>query len=390
MGFSVVSASGVMFVALMIAVSGVFIQLNNTLNNITEEAEKRYEHIMDKGHTEINILYSLYDRTNSTMILKLENTGSKVLETQQLNILVGGQVLHDANITSKVSGNQGNMWPPGEFLTVQIKQDQLPFYESIPERVGAKVQTGWPEPESLSTNGYFTYVVSKGDVLIYDHRDNLIKTLSDGVSRARYVSSTLNHTYAIDDHNSVLRFDPRGEELTTLITSGSELVSPRALSVTEAHHVNYIYILDNNEFVHRYDLDGNYVDTPITGSNSTDIYVTDHIYLVNNTSNTIDRYDLDGTNFTTIVDHVELNQPTNITVSDRYIFIIDNREHVHVFTLGGTYVSTMYDQLGDELSGIDVAGGIQVGNGNNGWSRLNLGLSTKVVTENGVSAYVTM
>ncbi|MFO8110773.1 MAG: hypothetical protein R6U17_09705 [Thermoplasmata archaeon] len=390
MGFSVVGASGVMFVALMIAVSGVFIQLNNTLNNIADESEKRYERIIEQGHTGFSIRYSLYNRTNSTIILELENTGSNVLETQNLNILVGGELFPDTNISFEVNGNNGNMWPPGEHLTIQLKQDRLPFYDSIPERVGAKIQAGWPTPVSLSTNGYYTYVADDGDVKIYDYRDNLIKTVSEGISEARYVSSTLNYTYAVDDHESVLRFDSIGEDLTTLITSGSELVSPRALSVTETNEVNYIYILDNNENISRYDLDGNYVDTPIIGLNSSDIYVTDHIYIVNNTSDTIDHYDLDGTNFTTMIDHMELTNPTNITVSDRYIYIIDNREHIDVFTLDGSHVDTIYDELGDELAGIDVAGGIQVGNGANGWFRLRLGLNIKVVAENGISAYVTM
>lgn len=396
MGLSTAAATGVIVVALLISFSTIFIQLSRTLQDVKEEAVESSEELLEEGQTKFLIKSISYNRTSNNTTVKLRNTGSTVLNTNELNVLNEGEVIPCNNISYSVSGNDGDMWSPDSYLEITLKNINLD-YEEESSGIKSKIDVGSPIPESLTKNAYYTYIQDNGDILIYDHDNNFIDNVSDGeLTNAEDISSSSTNLYAIDGSDHVDRFDLTADKGTKLISGGGELTKPKSISVTDENPDDYIYILDDNKHIDKYDLDGNYISTPVSGlDGAIDVYVTDHIYIVNSTAGVIEKFDLDGTNPTTIIDDEELNSPTNITVSDKdfkneYIYIIDSEKHIDVFSADGTFVDTIEDGLSNDLAGIDIGGELQVGNGLNGWNRISIGCQIKVVDENGVPVYGTI
>ncbi|MFW6176487.1 MAG: hypothetical protein ACOC40_02180, partial [Thermoplasmatota archaeon] len=113
-----------------------------------------------------------------------------------------------------------------------------------------------------------------------------------------------------------------------------------------------------------------------------------------NTSNSIERYNLDGTSHTTPISDENLTDPSNIAVSDQnftsqYIYIIDNNDHIDVYDTNGNYITAIEEQMSSDLNGLDIAGRLYVSNGLNGVYRLNLGTKIKVILENAIADYKT-
>ena len=107
----------------------------------------------------------------------------------------------------------------------------------------------------------------------------------------------------------------------------------------------------------------------------------------------IDVFNLDGTFDSTtsgnFEDSGELTNPTGISVTSNYVFILDNDNHIDIFNLDGTFSSTVTTSMSLPV-GLDVAGKIYVTDQNNKLVILNLGTILKIVTQNGVSVYDTI
>lgn len=397
MGFSVAGSSGVIFLALLVCFSTVFIQLDQSIQDIKEEVDISAGKLVDEGLTKYHINTILYNRSSNQVVLELKNVGSTVLNTTKLDILINGDMVPDENISIVKREGDGNFWPPGSTIKIYLEYTDFKYDEALNNRVEEKIDTNSPFVECLSTNSYYTYVVDGGDVLIYDHNNNFLRTVSGGeINQATDASSTYSHIYVIDGNDHIDRFDYKGVNGAQLIANGGELVSPKSISVTDENDNGRIYVLDENSHIDRFDLDGNYLDTPISGLiGATDIYVTDHIYIVNKSAGKIERFDLDGNNQTDIIDHPELASPSNITVSDAdlnksYIYVIDSTNHIDTFSISGVFIGSIESEMGNNLSGIDVAGDLQIGNGLNGWFRISTGVQVKIVDENGIPDYETI
>ncbi len=400
MGFSIAGSGGIVFVALIVTfsiLSGAFYSsLESFEVNLNEDTERR----LSKHQTDIEIKSIRYSRSENTTIMEVKNTGSTTLNATHSNIILDGNVIASHNISYNIIERKGYHWSPNELLEIRIEDVDLDFRDDIVDRVESKVRHGLEFPGAISSNSDYTYLVEEGDVdqkgsiLIYDYKDNLVNQITSDtlLERANDVSATFESLYAIDEQSRVIEFDIEGEEGEVLISEDDEeLDSPRAISVTEENPENYIYLLDNETEVHRYHLNGTYKDTIITDlEEAIDLYVTDHVYLVNRTGNTIDRYDLTGNEETILIDNLET--PTNLTVSDQYfedplIYVVDENSHIRVFDDEGVHITNITEELGNNLWGIDVHGRISISNGFNGWYRLYLGSEIKIVLQNGITEY---
>ncbi len=399
MGFSVAGSGGIIFVALIVTFSALSGAFYSSMENFETEINDSSERKIYRQQTDIEIKSVMYNRTNNQTVIKVKNTGSTVLNATKSDVVLDGEIINSENITFDNEEYEGYHWPPEEDLKIRLNDVDLDFIPTVSERVGNKVTKGITLPGSISSNSNYTYVIEDGDVddrgniSIYDYKNNLINTISGGIlDKATDLSSNYQNLFVIDNQNHVDKFDLEGGGGVEHITNG-ELTSPKAISVTDENTQDYIYILDDNSHVDRFNLNGSYHDTPVTNLDGViDIYVTDHIYLVNETSNSVERYSLDGTTHSTLISGGELSDPSNITVSDQNfasprIYVVDSSSHVDVFDTDGTFIKTIEEEMGSQLGGIDVAGKIFIGNGLNGWFRLNLGPKLKVVLENGIADY---
>ncbi len=397
MGFSIAGSGGIVFVALIITFSVLSGAFYSSMEGFESDINESTETRISKQQTDVEIRSIIYNRTNNRTVVEVKNVGSEVLNASKSNAMLDGLVVPEKNVTYEVIGERGYHWPPGEILEIKLHDVDLDFHENLTGRVESKVDKGVTYPGSISSNPSHTYAVEegdvegKGDVLVYDKYDNLVNRIDGSIKRANDLSSTSSYLYLIDNRTEVMRFDTEGNSGQTLIPETEpELDSPRALSVTDENPVNYIYVLDNNTDIHRFNLDGTYQDTPVENlQGAIDLYVTDHIYVVNSTANSIDRYALDGTGVQEpFID--ALQNPTNVTVSDQhfqksYIYVVDENSYIRVFDTTGSFVTKIEDQLGINLWGIDVDGSIYISNGYNGFFRLYLGPNFKFILQNGIA-----
>ncbi len=400
MGFSIAGSGGIVFVALIITFSVLTGAFYSSMEGFESDIQDSTENRISKHQTDIEIRSIRYNRTNNQTVIEVKNIGSEVLNATKSDAMLDGEVISEQSLSYNVIGKRGYHWPPDRVLEIRLHDIDLEFHEEIEDRVESKVDRGVNMPGSISSNPSHTYVVeegdveTKGDVLVYDRHDNLVNRVDEDIQRATDISSTYSYIYIIDDQEDVVRFDTEGEDGSTIIPE-TEMESPRAISVTEENPDDYIYILDNNTEIHRFHLDGTYHDTPVENLQSAiDIYVTDHIYVVNSTADSVDRYSLDGTGVQEpFIDALE--EPTNVTVSDQhfqdpYIYVVDENSYIRVFDADGSFVTKIEDQLGVDLWGIDVQGRIYISNGANGFFRLHLGPSFKLILQNGIVDHETI
>ncbi len=400
MGFSVAGSSGIIFVALIVTFSVLSGAFYSSMESFETQIQNSSERRISRQQTDIKIQSVLYNRTNNETVIEVKNTGSTVLNATKSDVMLDGKIIDPENVSYDLLESKGYHWPPEEDLKIRLKNIDLEFKSNISERIKIKISKGIVRPGPISTNSNYTYVIEdgnvedRGNISVYDHKNNLINTIDGGVlDNATDVSSNYSNLFAIDNQNHIDKFNLKGKNGVKFIANGGELTSPRAISVTDENSQDYIYVLDGNDHVDRYNLDGSYHDTAVTNlDGAIDIYVSDHIYIVNKTSNSVERYALNGSTHTDLISGGKLSSPTNITVSDQNfteprIYVVDSRSHIDVFDTDGNFVQTIEDELGSRLGGIDVAGSLVIGNGLNGWFRLNLGPKLKLVLENGITDY---
>ncbi|MFW6375993.1 MAG: hypothetical protein ACOCZJ_02410 [Thermoplasmatota archaeon] len=396
MGFSVAGAGGIVFVALIVAASIMSGVVFTSLEDIEESAETNVDDWVRKGQTTFTIQNILYNRTNNELTITVKNTGATVLNASKIDILKNGEMVNKNNINVDVVNKDGNRWPPEENIKISIDDADLKFYQSISERVDEKLRTGISNPGSISTNSNYTYIVDGENVVIYDYHNTYKKELSDGlIDDAVDLTSTYRNLYVLDNYTDIDRYDEVGNNGVNFIPEGGENSNPKSISVTDENTNNHLYVLDNNTHIDKYDLDGTFNETVVTDlQGAIDLYVTDHIHVINSTFNSIERYTLDGSSHTTLTHGGELADPTNITVSDQnfasqYIYIVDSNDHIDVYDTDGNFVTTIEEQMGSNLKGLDIAGRLYVSNGLNGVYRFNIGTKIKVVLENAIADYKT-
>ncbi len=403
MGFSVAGASGIVFIALIVAFSVVTGVIYKSMESFDESTEADMESQIERRSTEFTIKNIIYNRTNNRTVLKLRNTGSTVVNMTKTEVLLDGHLIDEGKISYDLVDKEGHLWAPEENIRVIVEGLDIDFRDKSDYRIDVRVSKDLSAPESLSTNSDYTYLIQEGNLKIYDHDQNLIKTVSGGeMTRARDVASTFEHVYVLDDHDHVDRYDEKGSNSTVLIPSGGSLSSPSSIAVTDENTNDYIYMVGmtgGNYHVDRYALNGTRIGRLLTTSDRIiDIYVTDHVYAVLETGSgrEIHRWGLDGTGGTTLISSGGHNtRPTNITVedqnfSDPYIYVVDSNSHIDVYNETGVFQRNISSGLGSNLWGIDVAGKVQVSNGANGYYILNKGAKIKVVLENAISEYETI
>jgi len=396
MGFSVAGAGGIVFVALIVAASIMSGVVFKSMEDLEESAQDNVDDWVQKGQTTFTIQNVLYNRTNNKLTISVRNTGATVLDASKINLLKNGEMIDDENMDINIINKKGNHWPPEENLRITINNADLEFYKSVSNRVDKKLRTGISYPGAVTSNANYTYIIDSKNIVIYDYYDTYKKELSNGIlDNPVDLSSTYRKLYVLDNQTHIDRYDIDGTDGENFISTGGQISKPKAVSVTDGNTDDHLYVLDNNDHIDKYDLDGTFNETVVNDlEGAVDIYVTDNIYVVNDTSSSIERYSLDGTSHTTLISDGNLTNPTNLTVTDQnftsqYIYIIDSNDHVDVYDKNGNFITTIEEQMGSNLKGIDIAGRLYVSNGLNGLYRLNIGTKIKVVLENAIADYKT-
>jgi hypothetical protein len=178
--------------------------------------------------------------------------------------------------------------------------------------------------------------------------------------------------YVIDDNDHIDRFLLDGSFLDTVVPAAT-LPDPLAIAVTYGLPTNYLFVVQiGSSSVYRFNLDGSEMtelrnNTIVTAIK--DIYVTDYIYTVLQ-NDSVWRWELSGT-------------PISPGVED--VPAVNNSREIAVFDLDGGVVTVLRASLSDYVWAADVNEKLYVADRANGLVIENVGTTVKFVTEFGVS-----
>jgi archaellum component FlaF (FlaF/FlaG flagellin family) len=157
-------------------------------------------------------------------------------------------------------------------------------------------------------------------------------TVTAGLTAPWNISLSAERVYIIDDGTHIDMFTRYGMMLATLVDP--IVTAPQDLGVG----ANYIYVINGTETVYRFNFDGTgrteLISQATLGAPTAIAVTAQHIYVVNNT-NSIYRFELDGTGKTLLVPETANYVPTDIYVTD-YIYIIHNFDSIIQFELDGS------------------------------------------------------
>ncbi|MFD1587972.1 flagellin [Halorientalis brevis] len=132
MGFSVSGSAAIVFAGMFIAFSIFYGAASNSFERVAEAQHDNSDRVVDQRNVDIEIVY--YERSDTTpnrLTILVNNTGSKVVNVEETDLIVDNEYLvPDDTTVIQTDGSQPdtNLWAPGEQLNITVRGDSL--YES--------------------------------------------------------------------------------------------------------------------------------------------------------------------------------------------------------------------------------------------------------------------
>lgn len=391
MGFSVSATMAIFFAAFLILFSILYSSLNDAFDKVSESFDEKYEYMNDRLETEIEILDVFYQRDSNTLEVRVQNTGSKVLDITKVDMVLEGILLTSVNKT--IGNSTTNVWLPQEVLTITVDDPQVSFEAALDPRGLSANDAALSSPSNISV-GESVYILDGDEIDVFSLAGVFESTITDPTNMVAPSDLKVwgEHLYVLDEGTHIDRFDLQGSWIDRIVldtTNSPVLTSFGADS-------EYIYVIDNASHVDRFDrTTGAFVDELISnGGDMTapqDIFISARIYVIDYSAGYhLDAYDLDGTGGTQLVGSTMLSSPTDVCTSaeglpDVFIYVVNGSSEVAVYDESGMLVDTVDSLLSDSVAAVDVTGKIYVSDGVNGLVVENLGTNIKVVVENGIS-----
>ncbi len=391
MGFSVSATMAIFFAAFLILFSILYSSLNDAFDSVSESFDEKYEYMNDRLDTQVTILDVSYQRDSNTLDIRVQNTGSKVLDISKVDLILEGTI--PTSFNKSIQGTDTEVWLPMEVLTITVDDPDVSFEADLDPRASLTNDVSLSAPSNISV-GKSVYVLDGPDIDVFTLGSVFDFTITDSANMVSPSDLKVwgDYLYVLDEGTHIDRFGLDGAWVDRIVDDTTNSSVLTSFSVDS----DYIYIIDNSSHVDRFGLaTGIFVDSIVpnggTMTSPRDIFVSSHIFVIDySLGYHVDVYELDGSGGTELIGTVGLSSPTDICASaigldDVYVYVVNGSSEVAVFNATGSPVDTVDSLLSDSVSAVDVTGKMYVSDGVNGLVVENLGTNIKVVVENGIS-----
>ena len=347
MGFSSSIGAIILFTGLLVIFSSVYGIIRGSITEVTEDYMDRADWSWGKTESDLDILYSYYNRSSGKLDVGVLNAGSVAFEDDEISAMVNGTVVSgDTDVFRDFSACEKVL--PGYEVRLNMS-GVVPNFDMIGESQRFNSLPYDPPTDAVNISYWDAhYVLANQSTYAFAYRYHLWGELdwfiyvSDRVRYARHI--LVRGPIFIATESIVAHYDSDGNYVKTVGT-GDDL---------DIHDLGYLngklYIANGSGGVTIYDATtGNY-DGKFAGNidfafgivaNSTRLFVIDN-------KEHIDVFDGIGNHKIQFGNH--LSGATSVTVTDYLsadaVFVLENRT--------GNFGINCYDTVGNHLGNISV------------------------------------
>ena len=126
MGLSVSAAAVILFSGFLLSSLLVIQAVDTSFDAVQSSDDERFERHDTRLRTFIEIDQVTYYTTPNSLTMNITNTGSGSLSSEDIDVLVNGEIQTDSISTTTVDGLQTSLWSPGTTLSLTLVNQQTP------------------------------------------------------------------------------------------------------------------------------------------------------------------------------------------------------------------------------------------------------------------------
>lgn len=138
MGFSVSGSAAIVFVGVLLAGSILYPTISNSFDQINTAQSEYNQDVRAMRDTDITIRTASYNKTNDTLSIVVENTGTTSLTVNNTDVLVDNNYTATYANQSVEGVSDANLWLEGENLRIEIETKDTPNRVKIATRFGVQ------------------------------------------------------------------------------------------------------------------------------------------------------------------------------------------------------------------------------------------------------------
>jgi flagellar protein FlaF len=131
----------VLFVGVLIAISTAYPIMSAANERVQTAVDDRGDRSLSQRNSDIELANVTYDNATDTLVVRVNNTGSRTLSVDDTDVLVDGQ-FQQGYATSVDGEDARSIWTPGETLRVELSAS------TRPDRVKVVTEFGIAETET--------------------------------------------------------------------------------------------------------------------------------------------------------------------------------------------------------------------------------------------------
>jgi flagellar protein FlaF len=136
MGFSASGATAVIFIGLLVSAATLVPAVQDAREAQYDGLENRDDRMLEQRNTEIEVVDAVYNDTEDTLTVRLDNTGTTPLDAEETDLLVDGEYVDPSR---DVAGDGGRtLWSPGSRLVFTYDMTVTPNRVHIATRPGVQ------------------------------------------------------------------------------------------------------------------------------------------------------------------------------------------------------------------------------------------------------------
>jgi len=126
MGLSVSAAAVIIFSGFLLSSLLVIQSVDTSFDAVKGSDDQRFERHDERLRSFIEISNVTYNSTPNRIVINIENTGSKPLSSQDVDVIVDGEIQTDSISDYLVDGLDTSLWFPGTLLSLTLTNQQAP------------------------------------------------------------------------------------------------------------------------------------------------------------------------------------------------------------------------------------------------------------------------
>jgi len=131
----------IVFVGVLIALSTAYPAMSAANERVQSATDDQRDRSVSQRNSDIDLWNVTYDATNDTLVVRVNNTGSRTLFVNDTDLIVDGA--YRTGYASSVAGETNrSIWVPGETLRIELSTT------TRPDRVRVVTEFGIAETET--------------------------------------------------------------------------------------------------------------------------------------------------------------------------------------------------------------------------------------------------